>query len=339
MKRLGGIYEKAAMRDALVVAHQQARKGKRSDHSCMEFERHAGTNINALHVELKSGAFRPRQLTRFMVNEPKPRLIEAPAYRDLVVQHAFYAELMPMFELRFVRNSFACRVGMGTHACADYVQKMMRAAPHGAWTLHIDVKKYFYSIDRDILQRILERHIKCQPTLRMLAMFAERDEPTGIPIGNLLSQLFALVYLNEADHFIKRDIGIERYARYMDDMVVIANTRTDAVDIAGAICAFLKEKLNLSTSKVHIAPVRRGINFCGFRTWRKTRVIRKRALRMATRAIRCGNRESFNSYLGHAMHTASHKSLMNYCQEHNHALYQTLPESHHAAHRAFAHPS
>lgn len=338
MRRIGAVYGKAVMRDSLIRAHLQARRGKRSHRSCMEFERAIGYNINSLHCELVGESYRPRPLSSFMVYEPKPRLIEAPAYRDLVVQHSFYEQLMPFLERKFLRNNFACRIGMGTHACADYVQSMMRRAPEHAWILHIDVEKFFYSINREVLAAVLERQIKCKRTLRLLDLFANRQQPSGIPIGNLLSQLFALVYLSEADHFIKRELHAAHYARYMDDMILVCASRNQARELSERIAEYLLRALHLKTSKTLIAPIRRGINFCGFRTWRKTRVIRKRALRLATKAVRAGDASGLNSYLGHALHTASHQYLMTYCQEHNHDLYRSLPASHHAAHCTAANP-
>lgn len=334
MKRHGGIYRAATTADALHAAYRVARRGKRASAPCYAFERRLGANLSLLHSELADRSYKPKPLTSFIIHEPKLRLIEAPAFRDLVVQHAFYAQMMPLFERRFVRNSFACRHGYGTHACADYVQRMMRESRSDAWTLHLDVRKFFYSINRDILMRMLGRSIKCPDTLRLMEVFARRNSEKGIPIGNLLSQMFALVYLNEADHYIKRDLGVAKYARYMDDMILIADTRQQAIEWAAAVTGFLAGRLDLEVSKSHIAPIRRGINFCGFRTWRSLRVIRKHSLRYAARAARDGRLEAFVSCLGHARHSASYQYLMSYCQEHNHALYQALPESHRRLHHA-----
>lgn len=334
MKRVSGIYSRATTPEALHKAYLVARRQKRANHSCFEFERHLGANIAALARQLADGSYRPKPLQAFYIHEPKERLIEAPAFRDLVVQHAFYAELMPIFDRRFLSNSFACRTGYGTHACADYVQQLMRTAPPSAWTVHVDVRKFFYSIDREVLGGLLRRVIKCERTLGLMVIFTHRDSDTGIPIGNLLSQMFALIYLDTVDHYIKRELKLGRYARYMDDLILVLNSEAEARQACEAVCAYLTGPLKLGISKAHTAPIARGINFCGFRTWRRTRVIRKYSLKFAARAARKGNLKSFVSCLGHAQQSASYKYLLDYCKEQNSDLYQALPKSHHRAHRA-----
>ena len=156
MKRISGIWEKIACRDSLYRAYLKARKGKRANRSCHEFERCLGAQIDSLEIELKSKSYRPRKPNRFFVYEPKKRLIEAPAFRDLVVQHALYDQVMPIFNRKFIDQNFACRKGYGTHKAADYVQEMLLRSSPNEWILKIDCRKFFYSINHEDTKREIQ---------------------------------------------------------------------------------------------------------------------------------------------------------------------------------------
>lgn len=332
MKRTGELWRLIASEEALYAAHLKARKGKRNRNSCFRFEANIGARISTLVEQLNSGKYRPKEGCVFEIFEPKRRVIDAPAYSDLVVQHALCAAIGPVMEAKFHRANFACRVGYGTHACADYLQNKMRSAPVNAWTLHVDVRKYFYRIDRSILFGIYKRHIKCKKTLSLISIFLTRKDPIGMPIGHMISQLSALVYLNELDQFIARKLKPYSFCRYMDDTILICSTRVEAEFCYSEIERFLKEKLALEVSKYTIAPINKGVNFSGYRTWRSTRFIRKYTITKARRIIRAGKLEALVSLLGHAKKTASRRHIMNYCKRENYALYIRLPESHRRIH-------
>ena len=129
MKRHGNLFHLIANQDALLTAYLRARQGKRNHRAAFEFARNLGAQVAALEAELRSGTYRPHPCNRFWVHDGrKPRLIEAPSFRDLVVQHALYAVVGPLFERRYIPTSFACRVGKGTHRAADWLQSAMRRA-------------------------------------------------------------------------------------------------------------------------------------------------------------------------------------------------------------------
>lgn len=203
-----------------------------------------------------------------MVHEPKPRLIYAPAFEDTVVQHAIYRTIYSIFDNTFINTSFACRKGYGTHAASNYLQRALRASAYGSYTLKLDVRKFFYSIDRDILKGLIERKIKDQRFVNMMMLFAEMDTEKGIPIGNLLSQIYALIYLNPVDHYAKRNIKSRWYMRYVDDMVFVGITRAQCLEYRERIVNFLQSNLSLVLSRSTIAQIRHGVNFVGYRTWR-----------------------------------------------------------------------
>jgi hypothetical protein len=268
----------------------------------------------------------------------KPRLIEAPSFRDLVVQHAVYAVVGPLFERRYIATSFACREGLGTHAAADWLQAAMRRAPRTAWVLHVDVRKFFYSVDRDVLASLVRQIIKCRDTLRLLDLFAVRPAPTGIPIGNLMSQTFANLYLNSLDHYAKRTLHAKEYGRYMDDAVMLAPDRSTAQRWLDGIRRHLA-LLGLEISHFTMQPIRRGLNWVGYRTWARIRFVRPHLIHSVRRDAKAGRMESLVSRLGHARCTASHQPLIRYLQEHHHDIACCLPQSHRRHHHTHSAPS
>lgn len=328
MKRHGHLLPLYATEPALMAAYQRARQQKRNTRGCFLFERNLGHNLASLLDELRTGTYQPQPLNRFWVNDGrKPRLIEAPSFRDLVAQHAVYAVVGPIFERRYISTTFACRNGLGTHAAADWLQAAMRRAPRTAWTLHVDVRKFFYSVDRSTLAAIVQRFIKCPATLRLLALFAQRPEPVGIPIGNLMSQTFANLYLHTLDEFAKRTLKVADYGRYMDDAVMIAPSRAVGAQWLQAIAGHLA-LLSLEISHHSLQPIRRGVNWVGYRTWARARFVRPHLVTAVRADARAGRLQPLISRLGHARRTCSHRPLVQHLTEHQHALASRLPQSH-----------
>lgn len=329
MKRHANLFDQYATEAALLAAYYRAREQKRNTRGCFLFERNLGANIAALCSELQAGTYQPRDLNTFWVNDGhKPRLIEAPAFRDLVAQHAVYAVIGPLLERRYVATTFACRTGLGTHAAADWLQAAMRRAPRHAWTLHVDVRKFFYSVNREVLLGMLARIIKCPRTLALLRLFAQRVHPVGIPIGNLMSQTFANLYLSGLDHFCKRTLKVADYGRYMDDAVMIAPSRQVGEHWLQRIRQHLA-MLHLSISHHTLQPLRRGLNWVGYRTWAHARFVRPSLISAIRSDARHGRLQALISRLGHARRTCSHRPLITHLLEHHHALAARLPQSHH----------
>ena len=184
MKRVGNLYESIVSKDSLYQGFLDAKKSKSGRRGCFEIEKRLATELSVLHNQLMTGDYKPRPYFKFTIYEPKQRDIYAPAFKDCVVQHAIYAKVMPIFEKTFIEQSFACRVGLGTHKAADYTQQSLRRAGQGTYTLQLDIKKFFYSIDRPTLRRLIEKKIKDKKLVDLMMMFADYQEPTGIPIGN-----------------------------------------------------------------------------------------------------------------------------------------------------------
>lgn len=335
MKRYGHLYDQTFTPAALWQGYIDARRSKGGRRACFKFERRVGAEIKALHARLTEDRYKPEPYFAFMVMEPKPRQIYAPAFRDCVVQHAIYNTVLPIFERTFVHTTFACRRGKGTHKAANYAQQALQRCAPDSYTLQLDVRKFFYRIDRGILQSLIERKIKDARLVRVMMQFAEYDQPVGIPIGNLLSQLYALIYLNPVDQFVKRELKpAGGYCRYVDDFILFGLTRAQAVDYRQRITEFLARELRLELSRSTIATTRRGVNFCGYRTWASCRFVRRHSLFKARRAIKAGRLDPAVSHLAHASQTHSLQHLLTYAKEHNHALYRALPKTYHARHHA-----
>lgn len=333
MKRFGDLFDAAFTPDSLYQGYLDARRTKRDSFSCYQFDRRIGAQLADLHESLHDGSYRPRPYNTFMVQEPKPRLIYAPAFRDRVVQHAIYRVIKPVFDAGFVHESFACRPGKGTHSASDHVQRALSLVPRDSYIMQLDIRRFYYRIDRNILRTMIERKIKDKRLVEVMMLFSECGEPLGVPIGNLLSQLYALIYLNPLDHYIKRDLKVRHYARYVDDMVLLGLTRDQALDYRSRIAAFLADNLRLEFSKTNIAKVSRGVNFVGYRTWASRRFVRKHALSTFRRAVLRGDGKAIVSSIGHARRTASFRSMVNYLKESRNAIYSQLPESLRPAHR------
>jgi len=315
MKRYGNLFETAFSMDNLYRAYLDARKGKRTRRACFEFEKHLGANLYALYKALHDGTYKPDPYFRFVVYEPKRRIIHAPTFRDVVVQHAIYRTIYGIFNRSFISTSFACRVGYGTHKAARCTRLAMKRHNGEDYILKLDVRKFFYSIQRSILRKLIERKIKDKRFVDIMMMFAEMETPLGIPIGNLLSQIYALIYLNPLDHFIKRVLKIKDYVRYVDDFLSIGFPRAKCIELKKTIVEFLHSTLGLALSKCTIQKIRKGVNFCGYRIWRSLVFIRKYSLYKFRRMVRTGKQVSINSLLGHAKYTNSLPYMLNILKE------------------------
>jgi retron-type reverse transcriptase len=320
MKRIGFLFEKAFTKESLHQAYIDARCGKRNNAACFRFETNLWQNIRRLYQQLHDGSYRPQAYKKFKVYEPKERTIYAPAFKDLVVQHAIYRIIYPIFDKTFIHTSYACRKGKGAHKASDYTQKAMRQCRPEEYSLKLDIRKYFYSITRGILRRLIERKVKDKRFVDIMMMFAEMETKVGIPIGNLLSQLYALIFLNPLDHFVKRVLKIKKYVRYVDDFILIGLSRDRCIALRQRIVSFLANNLGLSLSKSTIATIRRGINFVGYRTWQSKRFVRKYSLFKFRKKAASGDQAAVASILGHAKRTSSLIHLFKIIKEIGHDL-------------------
>lgn len=311
----------------MLQAHIRASKGKRHKKEIILFEMDLETNLIRIIDDIKNGTYKFGAYREFIVYEPKERIIKSLPYRDRVV-HQWYIEefIKPFFYPRFIKDTYACLDERGTHKCVSVTQKYMRRIGkkhHEYYVLKCDVKKYFYNIDKNILIDILKRNIKDDKLIEFSKVILDDGETIGIPIGNYTSQYYANIYLNELDHFVKEKLRVKYYIRYMDDFILLLDSREEAKRYYDEIAIFLKEKLHLDlNSKSKYFPSKYGIDFCGYRIFETHIILRKRFKKKLKKNIylwkylkdknildRKKMELSWNSYLGHASHANAHNFI------------------------------
>ncbi len=312
----------------LYAAYLRARRGKRYRHEVLRFSRDLEPNLIQIQNELVWKTYHTGRYREFFVYEPKRRPVAALPFRDRVVQHAIVSVIEPIWENRFVYDSYACRPTRGTHAGADRAQAFLRKVKrrHGkVYVLKADISKYFASIDHGVLKRLLRKRIACGDTLSLLdGIIVSTPGPTGIPIGNLTSQLFANIYLHELDEYVKYDLREHFYVRYMDDFVIIHHDKQHLQRLRVAIESFLWDRLRLRTNaKTQVFPVGlvrgRALDFLGYRIWPTHRKLRKGSIKRMRHRLRrlqalyAAGRIGFAqigprivSWFGHAKHADSY---------------------------------
>lgn len=233
----------------------------------------------------------PGRYSSFLVFEPKKRVIEAPSLEDRIVHHALHRVVEPHFERRFIKDSYACRKGKGTHAACDSVQKHLRRAQQNwgkVFVYQADIAGYFPHIMHSVLRQQIARVIGCKYTLwlwyRIIA--ASGAYGVGLPIGALSSQLGANINLDGLDHFAKDELGLKHYVRYMDDFVILASSKEELHKIHEKLTKWLLMELGLYYSKWSIYPAKQGINFAGYRTWSTHQLPRKKNVVAAKRRMK-----------------------------------------------------
>ncbi|WP_445157421.1 reverse transcriptase domain-containing protein [Halomonas sp. E14] len=279
--------------DNLQLAHRLARRGKRDRFEVGLFEANLWEELGALQMEMLWGTYQPGRYRAFLVYEPKQREILAAPYRDRVAQHAICSLCGPIWDRSMIYDNYACRPGKGTHAGAARVERWLRgmAASGPVWTLKMDVSKYFASIPHWLAKEVIREKIACPATLLLLDRIIDstadpRDpNPVGIPVGNLTSQWIANLVGNRLDQWAKRELRLARYARYMDDMVVLVRTKDEALAIREEFDAKLLT-MGLRFSKTSVLPASRGVNFLGYRIWPHKRLLRKDSVRRIKRNLR-----------------------------------------------------
>ena len=296
------------------------KKGKRDKDYVTEFERNLEQNLISLREELTSERWQPGKYSRFFVEDPKRRLINAPPFRDRVVHHAVSTLLIRIWDPTFPFGSFACRAGKGTHAAADRMQQFMRRYPTGSgYVLQLDVKSYFASIDHEILIGLVAKRIRDRRFMRLIRQIVEsyEDSPgVGIPLGNLTSQVFANIYLHELDMFAKHDLRIKHYIRYMDDVALVHEDKRQLWEWRDAIEAFLADHLRLQLHQVKqtLTPVDCGVKYLGYRVYRDHIKVLSRNVQRAYKRLEqmeAGTfdgdaRSSIASWIGYTKHADCH---------------------------------
>lgn len=330
MKKLSNLYQQIYDFENLYEAYRQARKCKRYRREVLDFTRNLEQNLIEIQNELIWQTYQVGRYREFFVHDPKKRLIMALPFKDRVVQWAIYRVLNPLLDKRYINTSYACRVGYGTHKAVAKVQYWLRRLSRQCgqvYVLKMDIAKYFYRIDHDVLTGILSRILADRELLWLLETIIRSETPFGLglgdhgftgariggigmPIGNLTSQMFANLYLNELDQYAKHRLQIKQYVRYMDDVLILHHDKQSLWQYKDAIDRFLKEQLKLSlNNKTCIRTISQGVEFCGYRIWpAKTRMKRKSKVKMLRRLTGLARKLK----AGEITHTDYNASLQSY---------------------------
>jgi RNA-directed DNA polymerase len=333
MKRIDGIWAQLTSFENLLRAHRQARRGKTKRLAVSEFGLAFEHELFALQRELRDSSYQPGGYRLFTIYERKPRVIAAAPFRDRVVHHAVMQMIEPQLDRTFISDSYACRKGKGVHAAVDRYQAWAQSY---RYALKMDIRQYFPSIDHELLKEKLRRRISDARVLDLLDcildssprgslepsyfpgddLFTPLDRRVGIPIGNLTSQFFANLYLDDFDWYIKQVLKVRPYLRYVDDMVVLDDDKHRLGEIrAAARERFAADRLHLHPHKAHISPVADGLNVLGYVVYPARRRLRSdnghrfaRKFSNMVKAYQAGHLEwarvvaSTQSWVGHAKH-------------------------------------
>lgn len=309
-QRHRNLIARIAAPENLLKAYRKASRGRRNSAGYLNFKEYESAWLAKLRNNILDGTYQPGAPREFWVYEPKPRPITAAPFEDRVVQHALCNVIGPIFEVGMLPQAYACRKGRGMHGGAIHTQAMMRRLAAKGQTVHAlktDFSKYFYSIHRPTLWRRIDAKISCRHTRWLIELFTPRTG-TGLPIGNLTSQLWANVYGTEVDRFLAQKIKTSTFVRYMDDVVVLSTKPKFLHELRRRLESFCRNTLKLTFSKWSVTPVSAGVNFLGYRIFQDYKLLRKDSVRRAKRKIKShtqsGDRQALRrflaAWLGHA---------------------------------------
>ena len=298
--------------DNLLSAWREFIVGKKSRSDVLDFSLNLVDNILQLHDDFANKIYRHGGYESFYITDPKLRRIHKASVRDRLVHHAVHRQLYPFFAKTFIADSYSCQLGKGTHKAVARFKTFARQSGRNntitCWVLKCDIRKFFESIDHDILLMILAECIADNNVVGLLAEIIRSFEATpgkGLPLGNLTSQLFANVYMNRFDQFVKHDIKARYYVRYTDDFAILSDNRVSLTRDLRLVSDFLQDELKIALHpcKVFIKTIASGVDFLGWINFPHHAILRtKTKQRMMNRIKMSGAPESLMSYLGLLKH-------------------------------------
>ena len=295
MKELTKKYNEIITIPKLLAAWEDFLPGKKKRRDVIIFQGRLMDNIISLQLDLKNKSYQSGGYQAFKISDPKPRNIHKATVRDRLLHHLLYRETYDYFDAKFIDDSYSCRLAKGSHRClrrlTDFSRQVSKNNRQTVWVLKCDIKKFFASIDHQILKEILAKYIVDQDLLWLFGQVIDSfNTPgqigVGLPLGNLTSQLLVNVYMNEFDQFVKRDLKVEYYLRYADDFLFLSDDRDFLVVLQPRLEEFLNNelKLFLHPQKIFLQTVVSGLDFLGWihfgnhqvlRTATKRRMLRK----------------------------------------------------------------
>lgn len=312
-------YQDLTQIENLFQAWDEFKKGKRKRKDVQIFERNLEDNLFDLHLSLKEKTYRHGKYDSFYVQDPKQRHIHKAEVKDRIIHHLLYKYLYKLFDKSFIYDSYSCRIEKGTHKGVKRLEEFTRIVSKNytdpCWALKLDIKKFFASVDHDILIKLLQNKITDPDILWLLKEVIE-SFPLGIPLGNLTSQIFANIYMNELDQFIKHDSKIKYYLRYADDFLILSGDNESLQRSIVTISHFLWNnlKLELHPKKIILRKLDWGVDFLGYivlphyilpRTKTKRRIFKKLQILYSNDTDHLN--QSLQSYLGYLSYANAYK--------------------------------
>ncbi len=304
MKRYGNLYPQIINFNNIYLAARKAQKGKRFQHNVLQFNYNLETELLKIQQELKHKTYQPGTYRTFHLRDIKTRLISAAPYRDRVVHHALCNIIVPIFERTFISDTYANREGYGTHKA---LRRFTDFARSSRYVLQCDIRKYFPSIDHQILKQLIRRKIKCQDTLWLIDKIIDNSNEQeqvihyfpgddlltpierrhGLPIGNLTSQWMANIYVSGFDHFVKEQLKVTKYVRYVDDFALFSDDHSFLQDARLNIENYLAElRLKIHPIKSQLFATKYGASFLGFRIFPDNIKVRNQNLTRARKRLK-----------------------------------------------------
>lgn len=311
-KQLAFTFEELISLENLLAAWREFLRGKRGRCDVQEYQMRLMDNIVSLYKELANKTYKHGGYLAFNISDPKPRNIHKAGVRDRLLHHAIYRILYPFFNKTFIADSFSCQLGKGTHRALRrfkaFFYKVSKNNTKTCWVLKCDIKRFFANVDQEVLLAILNSYISDKEIIWLLKKVLESfsvQKGKGLPLGNLTSQLFVNIYMNEFDQFVKHQLKAKYYIRYCDDFVILSEDRSWLRSLIPVISRSLLARLGLRLhpNKIFIKTVASGLDFLGWvhfhdhqvvRTATKRRIFRRRAKKSSDSTLR--------SYLGLLKH-------------------------------------
>ncbi len=311
------IFKEIISLENLFLAWKEFKRGKTSKIDVQDFSLFLEDNIFNLYYQLANKSYQHSDYTSFYIKDPKLRHIHKACVRDRVLHHAVFRILYPIFDNSFIFDSYSCRIKKGTHKAVNRLQafsrKLSKNNTKTCYILKLDVRRFFYSVDHNILIFLIKKKISDKDAIWLIKRIIQ-SFPKGIPLGNITSQLFANIYLNELDYFIKHNLRIKYYIRYCDDFIIIDNDKEYLKKIILVISNFLNNnlKLSLHPDKIIIKKYHQGIDFLGYVNFPYYRTLRTKTKKRMFKKIKQRITDQFfdqtlQSYLGVLKHCNGYK--------------------------------
>ena len=322
-------YNQIADLKNLTKAYLKARKGKRKKKYVQDFEKNLVDNLRMLHQQLTNETYAPESLKTFIIRDPKTRKISKSAFRDRIIHHAISNVIEPFFDKTFIHDSYANRKRKGALNAIKrfnkFKQKVSKNGTKPCYVLKADIQKYFDTVDRKILIKILNEKIDKKTSNLINKILNNHSGEKGMPLGNLTSQFFANVYLNELDQFVKHKLKAKFYIRYVDDFVILHPQRETLDNYKAEIIKFLKHSLNINLhpQKSRVILLKQGIPFLGFRIFTNHILLQKKNINKFYKKYADMKNEYDTSSVGREKILDKMQGWLAYCKQANTFKYRS----------------